>query len=83
MGDVEQIAGAVVTVVVLLDIPMKALQASGARVDVLSLRHGSIRGVNLHEPASRVHVDKTIRAGRSPRWSWQQGGAGETAKPPR
>jgi len=27
---------------------------------VISLRHGNIRGVNLHEPASRVHVDKTI-----------------------
>jgi protease I len=43
-----------------LVVPMKALQAAGARVDVISLRRGSIRGVNLHEPASRVHVDKTI-----------------------
>ena len=43
-----------------LVIPMKALQAAGAKVDVISLRHGNIRGVNLHEPASRVHVDKTI-----------------------
>src|SRR3954463_4787518 len=43
-----------------LVIPMKALQAAGAKVDVISLRHGGIRGVNLHEPASRVHVDKTI-----------------------
>lgn len=43
-----------------LVVPMKALQAAGARVDVISLRHGHIRGVNLHEPASRVHVDKTI-----------------------
>ena len=43
-----------------LVIPMKALRAAGAEVDVISLRHGSIRGVNLHEPASRVHVDKTI-----------------------
>src|SRR5689334_2307930 len=43
-----------------LVIPMKALQAAGAEVDVISLRHGNIRGVNLHEPASRVHVDKTI-----------------------
>src|SRR5205085_6556445 len=41
-------------------IPMKAWQAAGADVDVLSLRHGNIRGVNLHEPASRVHVDKTL-----------------------
>jgi protease I len=43
-----------------LVVPMKALQAAGAKVDVISLRHGRIRGVNLHEPASRVHVDKTI-----------------------
>ena len=43
-----------------LVIPMRALQAAGAKVDVISLRHGRIRGVNLHEPASRVHVDKTI-----------------------
>ena len=43
-----------------LVVPKKALQAAGAKVDVISLRHGNIRGVNLHEPASRVHVDKTI-----------------------
>jgi protease I len=43
-----------------LVVPMKALQAAGATVDVISLRHGHIRGVNLHEPASRVRVDKTI-----------------------
>ena len=43
-----------------LVVPMKALQAAGAKVDVISLRHGNIRGVNLHEPASRVHVNKTI-----------------------
>src|SRR3954467_12526150 len=43
-----------------LVVPMKALQAAGAHVDVISLRHGHIRGGNLHEPASRVHVDKAI-----------------------
>jgi protease I len=43
-----------------LVVPVKALQVAGAEVDVISLRHGHIRGVNLHEPASRVHVDKTI-----------------------
>ena len=43
-----------------LVVPMKALQAAGAQVDVISLRRGHIRGVNLHEPASRVAVDKTI-----------------------
>lgn len=44
-----------------LSIPMRAFQLAGAKVDVISLRHGRIRGVNLHEPASRVHVTKTIQ----------------------
>jgi protease I len=48
-----------------LVVPMKALRAAGAKVDVISLRHGKIRGVNLHEPASRVHVDKTIAEANS------------------
>ena len=43
-----------------LTVPMKALRLAGAQVDVISLRHGRIRGVNLHEPASRVGVDKTV-----------------------
>jgi len=43
-----------------LTIPMKAFEAAGAQVDVISLRRGSIRGVNLHEPAGRVRVTKTI-----------------------
>ena len=33
-----------------LVVPMKALKAAGAEVDVISLRDGKIRGVNLHEP---------------------------------
>ncbi|MBV9822624.1 MAG: type 1 glutamine amidotransferase, partial [Actinobacteria bacterium] len=43
-----------------LAVPLRALQAAGASVDVVSLRRGRIRGVNLHMPASRVHVDKTV-----------------------
>ena len=43
-----------------LTISVKALRAAGADVEVISLRHGRIRGVNLHEPASRVHVDRVI-----------------------
>src|SRR4029453_13923389 len=31
-----------------------------AETDVVSLRRGRIRGVNLHEPARRVRVTKTI-----------------------
>ncbi len=43
-----------------LSIPVTALRLAGADVDIVSLRHGRIRGVNLHEPASRVKVTKTI-----------------------
>jgi protease I len=41
-------------------VPVKALKKAGAEVEIVSLRHGRIRGVNLHEPAGRVCVDKTI-----------------------
>jgi len=43
-----------------LTIPTTALRLAGADLDIISLRRGHIRGVNLHEPASRVHVDKTV-----------------------
>jgi len=43
-----------------LIVPLRALKTAGAKVDVVSLRRGRIRGVNLHMPASRVRVDKTI-----------------------
>src|SRR3954468_16615464 len=43
-----------------LVVPLAALKAAGATVDVISLRHGRIRGVNLHEPARRVRVTKTL-----------------------
>lgn len=43
-----------------LMVPLMALRAEGAKVDVISLRRGRIRGVNLHEPAQRVRVTKTI-----------------------
>lgn len=41
--------------------PLAALRLAGASVEIVSLRHGRIRGVNLHEPASRVGVDKTVQ----------------------
>lgn len=41
-------------------IPMYALRLAGAHVDVVSIRHGRIRCVNLLEPANRVGVDKTL-----------------------
>ena len=43
-----------------LTVPLKALRAAGADVDVVSLRPGRIRGVNLILPATRVRVDKTV-----------------------
>ncbi len=43
-----------------LTIPANALKLAGAKVDVVSLREGRIRGVNLHEPASRIQVTKTV-----------------------
>ena len=47
-----------------LVVPLRAMQLAGADVDVLSLRRGRIRGVNLHEPASRIHVDKLVEDAR-------------------
>lgn len=43
-----------------LTVPRLALQLAGATVDIISLRRGRIRGVNLHEPASRIGVDHTL-----------------------
>ena len=43
-----------------LTIPLNALKLAGADVDIVSLRKGRIRGVNLHEPASRVRVNRTL-----------------------
>jgi protease I len=43
-----------------LTVPVTALRVAGAEVDIVSLRPGRIRGVNLHEPASRVKVDHTL-----------------------
>ena len=43
-----------------LTVPVMALRLAGAKVDIISLRRGRIRGVNLHEPASRVRVDYTV-----------------------
>jgi protease I len=43
-----------------LSVPVAALRAEGAQVEIVSLRPGRIRGVNLHEPAARVTVDRTL-----------------------
>lgn len=43
-----------------LMIPLRAMQWAGAGADIVSLRDGRIRGVNLHMPATRVGVDKVV-----------------------
>jgi protease I len=43
-----------------LTVPVKALKAAGAHVDIISLRPGRIRGVNLDEPAGKVSVTKIV-----------------------
>jgi protease I len=43
-----------------LTVPVAALRAAGAEVEIVSLRPGRIRGMNLHEPAARVAVDRTL-----------------------
>ncbi|TQK11222.1 protease I [Herbaspirillum sp. SJZ107] len=44
-----------------LSVPVTALEAAGALVEVVSLHGGTIRGVNLNKPARRaVDVDRTI-----------------------
>jgi len=43
-----------------LTVPVHALRAAGAKVDVVSLRKGRIRGLNLNLPAKRVRVDRTV-----------------------
>ena len=43
-----------------LFVPLRALRRAGATVDVVSLRRGRIRGMNLHLPARRIGVDKAV-----------------------
>jgi protease I len=43
-----------------LTVPVKALRAAGAKCEIVSLRLGRIRGVNLHEPAGRIGVDLSL-----------------------
>ena len=41
-------------------IPANALRLAGARITVVSLREGRIRGVNIHEPAHKVRAHLPI-----------------------
>jgi protease I len=43
-----------------LVVPAAAMRLAGAKVDVISIHLGRIRGMNLHGPASTVGVDLTL-----------------------
>lgn len=43
-----------------LTAPVAALRGAGAEVDIISLKSGKIRGMNLHMPADLIDVDWTI-----------------------
>jgi len=43
-----------------LTAPVAALRGAGAEVDIISLKSGKIRGMNLHMPADLIAVDWTI-----------------------
>lgn len=43
-----------------LSVPAKALRLAGARLDVISLHRGKVRGMNLTEPTKTVRVDKIL-----------------------
>lgn len=43
-----------------LSAPMAALKQAGARVVVIALHPGKIRGMNVHQPSDLVQVDMTI-----------------------
>jgi protease I len=44
--------------------PVKALEKHGAEVEIVSLRPGSIQGMNLLYPGKKIHVDRTIFTAR-------------------
>ncbi|EYF05770.1 type 1 glutamine amidotransferase domain-containing protein [Chondromyces apiculatus] len=43
-----------------LTLPVKALRAKGATVEIVSLRRGRIVGMHLNVPGSRTKVDRTV-----------------------
>jgi protease I len=48
-----------------LTVPCKALRMAGAKVDVVSLHRGKIRGMNLSAPGGTVGVDRTLADARA------------------
>lgn len=71
MGATKQLAGKRIAVlaadgfetVELVD-PVAALKEAGAEVVIVALRSGRIRGMNGHQPADLVQVDKTVNDAR-------------------
>jgi protease I len=47
-----------------LTAPVEALKQAGAEVVIVALHSGRIRGMNVHQPADLVRVDKTINDAR-------------------
>jgi protease I len=67
MNGRKQLAGQCIAVLVAdgfeqveLTAPVAALKEAGAEVDIVSPHSGRIRGMNLHQPAELVVVDKTL-----------------------
>lgn len=48
-----------------LEAPVAALKAAGAQVVIVSLHSGRIRGMDVHQPADLVQVDKTVHDARA------------------
>jgi protease I len=72
MNGRKQLAGQRIAVLVAdgfeqveLTAPVAALKEAGAEVDIVSLHGGRIRGMNLHQPAELVAVDKTLEQVRA------------------
>jgi protease I len=40
--------------------PIKALEKNGAEVEIISLRPGNIKGMNLFSPGKKIHVNRTV-----------------------
>ncbi|GAB3444417.1 hypothetical protein GCM10027320_36340 [Massilia solisilvae] len=48
-----------------LTVPLAALRAAGAEVEIISLHDGSIRGVNMDAPGDSFEVDRTVHEARA------------------
>ncbi|MDQ4132059.1 MAG: type 1 glutamine amidotransferase [Actinomycetota bacterium] len=51
-----------------LTTPVRALRRAGATVEIVSIAGGRIRGLNMHEPAKRVGVDRVLAEANAARY---------------